>query len=123
MRRQTMRNVSISKLYEGGLPVQKPKVVVKVECFCMDVNKGSNSFGVCIGSTGQREAMALHDKGMMYSELPTLYRAEVLGFYAQGFLVAGVCDEMIAKKVRKVYCEWFVSYPEEMRAYKEEKGG
>jgi len=117
-----MRDVSISKLYEGGISVREPKVI-KVECFCMDVNKGFNSFGVCIGSTGQREAMALHDNGMMYPELPTLYRAEVQGCFAQGFLVAGVCDEMIGRKVRKVYCEWFVSYPEEMRAFKGEKGG
>ena len=95
-----MENVRILKSWKGGIEDKKAKPV-DVPCFVMD----------SIGTQDTcKKAMALNERG--YSVLPDLEMAEVVGFYGSGLRVRGVCTEVVGKYSRKVYCEWFVFYPE-----------
>lgn len=102
-----MENVKITKTYTCGVEDKKAKRV-DVPCFAMDVDRGRNSMGVCEISSGSKVAFALTDGGRRV--LPDLYMADVVGFYANGFRVRGFCDEVLAGKSRRFYCEWFVFY-------------
>jgi len=57
-------------------------------------------------------ALALKDGGQ--TVLPTLEMAEIFGA-CHGFRVRGVCQELFAGRLRRVYCEWWV-YDFDMRA-------
>jgi len=103
-----MENVLITKLFAGGVEDKKAKQV-PVPCFAMDVDRGRTFIGGGgIAPSGTRTAFALTDEGRRV--LPDLHRAEVVGFFADGFRVSGFCEEVVGGKARRVYSEWFVFY-------------
>jgi hypothetical protein len=102
-----MQNVRILPLYLKGVKIEKLPIV-DAPCFCMDVDRGISAFGVNIAPNGCKIAFALDDKGI--NLIPKLNRAEVLGFYANGFVVCGYNEELDKNTIRNYYQEWFVFY-------------
>ena len=104
-----MKDVRISVLYDAGIPLPrgKEKVHLKVPCFSFSQYTGSQGIGgAFIFENRGTVAYALDDNGNKL--IPDLFCAEIFNVSGNGFHIRGYSEELLGRKIRNFYCEWFV---------------
>ena len=91
------KSVWITKCYRLGIQDRKAKPMM-------------GEFSMTAGSQADNmEAWLLRATGGG-EVLPRLRNVEMVGWYANGFMLRGYCYETLAGSSRKFYCEWFVCH-------------